>query len=149
MSEMIISNKVVFFMNNNIKCKMKDKFDKVQQFHKLFKIGIGKDYKTKLTENKVLLRHRLMEEENNEYLNAALKGDYVEVADALGDELYVLLGTIIEHGMQDVIDMVFNEIHISNMSKLGTEGKPIYRKDGKAMKGPDYFKPEIKKILEK
>jgi predicted HAD superfamily Cof-like phosphohydrolase len=71
----------------------------------------------------------------------------IEVADALGDMLYILCGTIITHGMQNVIDEVFEEIQRSNMSKLGSDGKPIYRKDGKVLKGPNYFKPDIAKIL--
>ena len=69
------------------------------------------------------------------------------MADSLGDMLYILCGTIITHGMQDVIDEVFEEIQRSNMSKLGNDGKPIYREDGKVLKGPNYFKPEIAKIL--
>ena len=73
--------------------------------------------------------------------------DLIEVADALGDMLYILCGTIITHGMQDVIDEVFEEIQRSNMSKLGSDGKPIYREDGKVLKGPNYFKPNIAKIL--
>ena len=72
----------------------------------------------------------------------------VEVADALGDMLYILCGTIIEHGMQDKIETVFEEIQRSNMSKLGDDGQPIYREDGKVLKGPNYFKPNIKDILE-
>ena len=71
----------------------------------------------------------------------------IEVADALGDMLYILCGTIITHGMQGVIDEVFEEIQRSNMSKLGRDGKPIYREDGKVLKGPNYFKPNIAKIL--
>ena len=120
----------------------------VQEFHETFGIGIGSDYKLKLNDDTIRLRHRLMEEENNEYLVAALDGDFVEIADALGDKLYVLLGTIIEHGMQDVIQDVFEEIHRSNMSKLGSDGKPIYREDGKAIKGENYLPPNIKYILE-
>ena len=73
----------------------------------------------------------------------------MEVADALGDMLYILCGTIIEHGMQHKIEEVFEEIQKSNMSKLGADGKPIYREDGKVLKGPGYFKPDIKSILEK
>ena len=119
----------------------------VQEFHETFGIGVGTDFKKKLDRNTVELRHRLMAEENEEYLEAALNGNYVEVADALGDKLYVLLGTIIEHGMQDVIQSVFEEIHRSNMSKLGADGKPIYREDGKAIKGENYVPPNISNIL--
>ena len=89
-----------------------------------------------------------MKEENQEYFEAAQSNDLVEVADALGDMLYILCGTIIEHGMQDKIEAVFNEIQRSNMSKLGADGQPIYREDGKVLKGPHYFKPNIKSILE-
>jgi predicted HAD superfamily Cof-like phosphohydrolase len=93
------------------------------------------------------LRFSLMDEENKEYLEAIKNNDMIEVADALGDMLYILFGTIITHGMQDVIDEVFEEIQRSNMSKLGSDGKPIYREDGKVLKGPNYFKPDIAKIL--
>jgi predicted HAD superfamily Cof-like phosphohydrolase len=72
----------------------------------------------------------------------------VEVADALGDMLYILCGTILEHGMQEKIEEVFNEIQRSNMSKLGADGRPVYREDGKVLKGPDYFQPNIATILE-
>ena len=88
-----------------------------------------------------------MSEENDEYLEAAKNNDIIEVADALGDMLYILCGTIIEHGMQNKIEEVFDEIQKSNMSKLGPDGNPIYREDGKVMKGPNYFKPNISKIL--
>ena len=89
-----------------------------------------------------------MSEENQEYLEAAINDDIVEVADALGDMLYILCGTIIEHGMQHKIEEVFDEIQKSNLSKLDEKGRPIYREDGKVMKGPNYFKPNISKILE-
>jgi predicted HAD superfamily Cof-like phosphohydrolase len=88
-----------------------------------------------------------MEEENKEYLQATINGDTVETADALGDMLYILLGTMLEHGMQNHIERVFNEIHRSNMSKMDDEGKPIRREDGKILKGPKYFRPNIKKII--
>lgn len=88
-----------------------------------------------------------MKEENEEYLQAAKEGDLVEVADALGDMLYILCGTILEHGMQDKISEVFEEIQRSNMSKLGEDGKPVYREDGKVLKGPNYSKPDLQKIL--
>ncbi len=63
--------------------------------------------------------------------------------------LYILCGTILSHGMQYKITEVFNEIQRSNMSKLDDNGKPIYREDGKVLKGPNYFKPDIKSILNK
>ena len=61
--------------------------------------------------------------------------------------LYILCGTIIEHGLQDKIEDVFNEIQRSNMSKLGEDGKPIYNDAGKVMKGPKYFKPDLSKFI--
>ena len=88
-----------------------------------------------------------MQEENKEYLNAAKENDIVEVADALGDMLYILCGTILTHGMQHKIEEVFDAIQESNMSKLNKDGKPIYREDGKVLKGPNYFKPNIKNIF--
>jgi predicted HAD superfamily Cof-like phosphohydrolase len=97
--------------------------------------------------DKINLRFKLMAEENQEYFEAAKNNDIVEVADALGDMLYILCGTIIEHGMQDKIEEIFDEIQKSNLSKLGDDGKPIYRNDGKVMKGPNYFKPKISEIL--
>jgi predicted HAD superfamily Cof-like phosphohydrolase len=63
--------------------------------------------------------------------------------------MYILCGTILSHGMQHIIEEIFEEIQASNMSKLGADGKPIYREDGKVMKGPNYFKPNIGAILEK
>jgi predicted HAD superfamily Cof-like phosphohydrolase len=95
------------------------------------------------------LRYNLMDEENKEYFEAAQNNDLAEVADALGDMLYILCGTILEHGMQHKIEEVFEEIQRSNMSKLGKDGKPIYREDGKVLKGPKYFKPNIQAILDK
>lgn len=100
-----------------------------------------------LSQERGILRFNLMAEENTEYLEAVVKGDTVEIADALGDMLYILLGTMLEHGMQDHIVRVFSEIHRSNMSKMGEDGKPILREDGKILKGPNYFRPNITKIL--
>lgn len=128
---------------------MKDKLNAVKSFHEAFGLGVLDHPTANLGENKNLLRYKLMREENEEYLEAAQDGDMEEVADALGDMLYILCGTILEHGMQCKIDEVFEEIQRSNMSKLGADGKPIYREDGKVMKGPNYFKPNIAGILEK
>lgn len=89
-----------------------------------------------------------MKEENEEYLDACKQGDLVEVADALGDQLYILCGTILKHGLQHKIEEVFDEIQRSNMSKLDEQGQPIFREDGKILKGENYFKPNIRKILD-
>ena len=128
---------------------MKQKIAAVAEFHRAFGLGIKDRPSAELPLEKNLLRYKLMREENEEYLDAATRGDLVEVADALGDMLYILCGTILEHGMQDKIEEVFSEIQRSNMSKLGPDGKPIYREDGKVLKGPKYFKPDIKGVLEK
>lgn len=128
---------------------MKHKIGAVQQFHEAFKLGVKQNPTADLGEAKNKLRYNLMAEENDEYFEAAQNNDLVEVADALGDMLYILCGTILEHGMQYKIEEVFNEIQRSNMSKLGADGKPIYREDGKVLKGPSYFKPNIKEILDK
>ncbi len=128
---------------------MKEKIDAVKAFHTAFGLGVNESPTVNLSDATKMLRFNLMKEENEEYLEAVQNNDLVETADALGDMLYILCGTIIEHGMQYKIDEVFNEIQKSNMSKLGEDGKPIYREDGKVMKGPNYFKPDIKKILDK
>lgn len=128
---------------------MKNKINAVKEFHNLFGMGVSEHMVADLGDAKNMLRYNLMDEENNEYLEAAQQNDLVEVADALGDMLYILCGTILEHGMQYKIEEVFNEIQRSNMSKLGADGKPIYREDGKVLKGPNYFKPDIAKILKK
>jgi predicted HAD superfamily Cof-like phosphohydrolase len=127
---------------------MKNKIEAVKAFHEAFKIGYRETPKADLGIDKNTLRYKLMREENEEYLDAANDNDLVEVADALGDMLYILCGTIIEHGMQHKIEEVFNEIQRSNMSKLGEDGQPIYREDGKVLKGPNYFKPHLKEILD-
>jgi len=126
---------------------MKNKIKAVQEFHEAFGLGVQQQPIADLSMQKLKLRFDLMDEENKEYLEAAENNDLVEVADALGDMLYILCGTILEHGMQHKIEEVFNEIQRSNMSKLGADGKPIYREDGKVMKGPNYFKPKIESIL--
>ena len=123
--------------------------DAVKEFNKAFKIKYSKNQKADLDESTIELRYRLMQEENNEYLEAARKKDLVEIADALGDKLYILCGTILAHGLQDKIVEVFDEIQRSNMSKLSEDGTPVIREDGKILKGPNYFKPNIKSILEK
>ena len=126
---------------------MKHQIEAVKIFHEIYKLSYKENPTTEIGLDKIKLRFNLMAEENQEYLQAAKNNDLVEVADAFGDMLYILCGTIIEHGMQDKIEEIFDEIQKSNLSKLGEDGKPIYRNDGKVMKGPNYFKPDISKVL--
>ncbi len=126
-----------------------NKINKVKEFHEAFGIQNNEEPTTQLTKEEIQLRFDLIKEENEEYLDAANQGDLVEIADALGDQLYILFGTMLKHGLQYKIEEVFDEIQRSNMSKLGADGKPIYREDGKVMKGPNYFKPNIKNILDR
>jgi len=121
----------------------------VKDFHEAFKIENAENPTANLTSNEYQLRYDLMKEENNEYLEACKNGDLIEIADACGDMLYILCGTLLKHGLQYKIEEIFEEIQRSNMSKLDENGKPIYREDGKVLKGANYFKPNIKSILEK
>lgn len=126
---------------------MQKQLHAVKEFHTAFGLGVSETKKGDLGQQKNLLRYNLMKEENEEYLEAVQNNDTVEIADALGDMLYILCGTILEHGLQHKIEEVFDEIQRSNMSKLGEDGKPIYREDGKVLKGPNYFKPDFSAIL--
>ena len=119
----------------------------VKKFHDSFGIESLKSPSVNIKPKIFNLRYNLMKEENEEYLEAVRNNNIIEVADALGDMLYILCGTILSHGMQHKISEIFDEIQKSNMSKLGLDGKPIYRDDGKVMKGPNYFKPNIESIL--
>lgn len=125
---------------------MKKQIEAVEKFHNAFGQDNGK-YPRPLTEDEYELRHSLMQEENNEYLDACDENSLVEIADALGDQLYILCGTILRHGMQHIIEDVFDEIQASNMSKLGADGKPVLRDDSKILKGPNYFKPNLEPIV--
>ena len=123
--------------------------EQVKEFADTFNIEYSDNMNTNIDESIIDLRFRLMQEENLEYLEAAKNKDIVEIADALGDILYILCGTILTHGLQHKIVEVFNEIQRSNMSKLDANGKPVFREDGKILKGPNYFQPKIKEILDK
>lgn len=127
--------------------RMKKQLNSVAEFHKAFKQKDGR-WPQPLETEEFELRHKLMKEENDEYLEACDKNSLVDIADALGDQLYILCGTILKHGMQHIINEVFDEIHQSNMSKLGEDGRPVLREDGKILKGPGYFKPDINKFID-
>jgi predicted HAD superfamily Cof-like phosphohydrolase len=121
--------------------------EKVRAFHDAFGIENADKPTAQLSKSDILLRYKLMREENEEYLEASENGDIVEIADALGDMLYILCGTILKHGLEGKIADVFEEIQRSNMSKLDKDGKPIYREDGKVMKSELYFQPDLASIL--
>ena len=125
------------------------KIKSVEEFHEIFKIGNRYEPTGTVPPEEAMLRYNLLKEENEEYLEACKNGDVVEIADALGDLLYITFGTILRHGLQHKIEEVFDEIHRSNMSKLDADGKPIFREDGKVLKSERYFRPDIKSILEK
>lgn len=126
---------------------MQDHIRKVIEFHRAFKIPLRESYGEELKSGEYELRHRLMAEENDEYLEACRTGDTVAIADALGDMMYVLLGTVVTHGLQDKLAAVVEEIHQSNMSKLDEDGNPILREDGKVLKSDRFFRPDLRKIL--
>lgn len=125
---------------------MKKQLDSVAEFHDAFSVRNEKE-PTAIPYNLWKLRKDLLQEELDEYADACGEKNIVDIADALGDQLYILCGTILAHGMQHIIEDVFDEIHQSNMSKLGIDGKPVLRADGKVLKGPDYFKPDISKFI--
>ena len=127
---------------------MKEQIKRVKEFNKAFDV---KDVSP-------ALRYKLINEELLEYLDASyvysmedgflnFETDKVEQADAIGDMLYLVFGAVIDAGLEDKIEAIFDEIHRSNMSKL-EDGKPIYREDGKVKKSSSYFPPNIKEILE-
>lgn len=111
-----------------------------------------------LSEAQYDLNHKLMQEEVDEYLQACEQEDIQEIADALGDQLYIWMGMVLSHGLQDIIEDVFTEIHRSNMSKLDKDGKPIINGEngitdeskpmGKVLKGDSYTPPNIGAILD-
>ena len=120
-------------------------FEKVKIFMNTF----GQEVKNRpsfSTEKINKLRHDLINEELSELKNAIDQKDLLEVADALTDILYVTYGA--GHAFGIDLDKCFNEVQNSNMSKLGEDGKPIYNEMGKVLKGPNYFKPNLKKIIE-
>lgn len=125
---------------------MKKQLKSVEEFHDKFK-QTQSIFLMNISREEGILRHKLMVEEVDEYLDAVKQNDIIGIADALGDQLYILCGTILKHGMQHLIEDVFDEIHRSNMSKLDPDGEPILREDGKILKGPDYTPPNIAEVI--
>jgi len=119
-------------------------FKKVKEFHETYKCEI-RETPTWPVDSLIKLRISLIEEELRELKEAINDSDIVEVADALTDLLYVTYGAGLCFGVE--LDNCFDEVHRSNMSKLGEDGLPIYRDDGKVLKGPNFFQPDLKKVL--
>lgn len=119
-------------------------FEKVKEFHYKFGHPIG-SVPNIPSESRLALRTGLIEEEYDEVLEAIANKDIVNLAKELADLIYVVNGFAIEAGID--LDSVFSEVHRSNMSKLGQDGKPIYREDGKVLKGPAYFEPDVADVL--
>jgi predicted HAD superfamily Cof-like phosphohydrolase len=118
-------------------------YDKVRQFHKAFGHPLDKESETVSDSGfeRAALRLRLIREEAAEVEDELFSNDKKKLAKELADLLYVVYGTAATYGIH--IDEVFNRVHESNMSKLGEDGKPVYRNDGKVLKGPNYKEPEI------
>ena len=119
----------------------------LKQFHTAFNLP-QRDIPTIIPPEEFKLRHKILVEEVGELSDAYFVGDIVEVADAITDCLYVLIGTALQFGIANKLEACFNEVHRSNMSKLGGDGYPIMREDGKVMKGENYSRPDLKIILE-
>lgn len=134
-------------MDNNNPLHFRDIINHVREFHDSFLIPNNERPTLLKQREEYELRHRLMHEENEEYLQACENENLAEIADALGDQLYILCGTLLRHGLQHKIEEIFLEIQRSNMSKLDSDGKPIFREDGKVLKSELYFKPNIHSIL--
>ena len=119
-------------------------FDLVEEFMTAFDQDVQK--KASMPDRKTaMLRLKLILEEYEELETAVEEQHLVGIADALTDILYVTYGA--GHAFGIDLDECFEEVHESNMSKLGPDGKPIYRDDGKVMKGPDYREPDLRKVL--
>ena len=117
-----------------------------KNFNKAFNLPIS-EHPILIDKDRYRLQHNLMHEELTEYRDACEDKNLVEIADALTDMQEILYGMFAEHGMLDLHDQLYNEVHLSNMSKLNKDGKPLYRVDGKVIKSNLFVKPNIAKVL--
>ena len=126
---------------------MKNQINQVARFNEAFgqKIAIQP---TNISPEEAELRFNLQQEELDEYKQATQEGNIVEILDSLVDQAYILCGTILQHGLQDVFEEAFNLVHQNNMSKLGEDGKPILREDGKILKPEGYVPVDLSKVFE-
>ncbi len=119
----------------------------VGEFHRAFNLPVRETPGTGIDHDLARLRVALLEEEVSEFVAASEKGDLVGIADALADIVYVVYGTALTYGID--LNLVLREVHRSNMSKLGRDGKPILRSDGKVIKSVQYFRPDIAAVLDR
>ena len=119
--------------------------DRVREFHETF--GVPVLPSPCIPADRVKMRLEILDEERRELDEALEADDLIEVADALTDMAYLIYGTALEFGID--LNACFAEVHRSNMSKLGADGKPIYREDGKVLKGPSYSPPDLRAALSK
>ncbi len=134
-------------MNKKEKSMTKNKLDQVQEFHDTYGLPVENE-QTCGSEKTKQLRINLLQEELDELKEALSNDDMVKTLDALIDLQYVLDGAFLSFGLQEVKQEAFDEVHRSNMSKLGEDGNPIRREsDGKVMKGPNYFKPDLAQFI--
>jgi len=117
----------------------------VGDFHLAYGLPIRSEPTVAIGPDQVTLRQALIEEAVYELAEAADVGDLVGVADALADIVYVAYGTAHVYGID--LDAVLDEVHASNMTKLGADGRPVRRADGKVLKGPDYRPPDVRAVL--
>jgi len=140
---------------------MKKQINQVKLFQESFN-GIVNDRPTLLSDREYALRYNLQQEELDEYLEACREDNMVEIADAIADQLFLILGTAISHGLHNVIEEVFDSVVGSNMSKLDDQGNPIYNEFGsfyydekkpigKILKSKNFYSPTemIEKIISK
>ena len=126
---------------------MREQLRMLEEFHRVFGAHLEPAPTADLSEQTIELRVSLIQEELNEYREAAEARDLVGIADALSDLMYVVLGTYVSHGLQDVAEALFAEVHMSNMSKLDEDGRVLYRGDGKVLKSALWRPPELAPIL--
>ncbi len=126
---------------------MKAQLNALLTFHRTFGAFISPHPTADIPPQVRELRIRLIQEELEEYAAAARAGDLVGVADGLTDLLYVVLGAMVAHGLHEVAEALFAEVHRSNMSKAGPDGKPILREDGKILKSAQYSPPDLRAVL--
>ena len=125
---------------------MEQQIKMVSEFHQKFRQNQS-DTPVLLSNKDSMLRYALGKEELDEYIQAVGDEDLIEILDALADQLYILFGTVCKHGLQNHIVQAFELVHQNNMSKLGPDGNPIVREDGKIIKPVGFKKVELKDIL--